>query len=445
MLKRRTPRAFKDIADIVVVGGGTAGLAAAHHLTAAGLTVVLLEAADDIGGRMTTERRDGFRLDRSGPLSLTDSPALRRLPRPLPLRPLTGGVLLCGPDAARRIGGSAGRRHRHEGEPAGSPPGGRPPGAPDEQAADRDGPAFDRVWLKANLARLGRSPGPRPRGSEPTAAGALRTRGIPPRIAESSLRPLLSALLHDPDLATSSRLGDLALRAFARHGLGLPAGGAAALPGLLAACLPPGAVRTGVRVESVSTTEVTTRAHGTFACRGVVVATGAAEAARLLPGLRVPAFRPVTVLHHAAPDGVRSGATLVVEAAGRGPLAHSLAASAADPSRAPEGRTLVTSVVLGHRAAEPAELLDKAARPQLTEMHQAPADDWELLAAHHDPQAVPAVPPPYTGARSARLLDGLYVCGDHRDAPGPSGDLASARRAASAVLADAGLAPAAAG
>ncbi|ONK14938.1 FAD-dependent oxidoreductase [Streptomyces sp. MP131-18] len=426
MLKRRTPRAFSDIADIVVIGGGAAGLAAAHYLTAAGLTVTVLEAERRIGGRMATEVRDGFRLDRASQLSLPDSPTLRRLPRPLPLRRLTGGILLRGQGSARRIGGTADDRC----EPADGEP---------DAAGD---PVFERIWLRANLARLGRSPEARLRARpELTAAGALTTRGIPPRIAERSLRPLLSVLLHDPELATSSRLGDLALRAFARRGLGLPAGGAAVLPDLLAAGLPPGAVRTGVRATAVTTTAVATEAHGTFGCRGVVVATGAAEAARLLPGLRVPAFRPVTVLHHAAPAAVPSGATLVVEAGARGPVAHSVAASAADPSRAPAGRTLVTSVVLGTQAAEPPELLDKAARPQLGEMHQTTAEDWELLAAHHDAQAVPAVPPPYTGVRPVRLLDGLYVCGDHRDAPGPAGDLASARRAAAAVLADAGLRP----
>jgi hypothetical protein len=135
---------------------------------------------------------------------------------------------------------------------------------------------------------------------------------------------------------------------------------------------------------------------------------------------------------------------LLVDAAARGPVAHTLVASAADPCLAPAGWRLVTSVVLGARAAEPPELLDKAARPQLTELHGDAADDWELLAAHHDPMAVPAAPPPYGGARRVRLLDGLYVCGDHRDAPGLPGALASGRRAAEALLADAGLrAPAA--
>lgn len=52
---------------VVVVGAGYAGLAAALALTDAGRDVVVLEAADRVGGRVLTEvRPDGLRLDHGG-------------------------------------------------------------------------------------------------------------------------------------------------------------------------------------------------------------------------------------------------------------------------------------------------------------------------------------------------------------------------------------------
>ena len=51
-------------ADVVVVGGGLAGLSAAVHLHRAGLAVTVCEAGDEVGGRIRTDRRDGFLLDR---------------------------------------------------------------------------------------------------------------------------------------------------------------------------------------------------------------------------------------------------------------------------------------------------------------------------------------------------------------------------------------------
>src|SRR5690348_16858716 len=62
--------------DVVIIGGGAAGLAAARRLTAAGAEVLLLEAADRLGGRIATDRVDGFLLDRGFQVVNTAYPAL---------------------------------------------------------------------------------------------------------------------------------------------------------------------------------------------------------------------------------------------------------------------------------------------------------------------------------------------------------------------------------
>jgi phytoene dehydrogenase-like protein len=260
-------RTHRTDTDVVVIGGGPAGLAAAHHLTTAGVAVTVLEAADRTGGRLTTTRRDGFRLDRGSWLPVPGTPELRQLPAPLPIRPLSGGVLLHGAGRTHRVGSSPSHR----------------PGPRHRSLAG----AFDQTWLRANLGRLGSLSDARLRTRpERPAHEALAARSIPSRIAEGSLRPLLTALLGDPGLIASRRLSDLTLRDFARSGLGLPAGGAAMLPVLLGAALPDGTIRTGVRAVSVSTTAVSCDQGPPVRCRAVVLATGAREAARLVPGLR---------------------------------------------------------------------------------------------------------------------------------------------------------------
>lgn len=52
--------------DVAIVGAGYAGLAAALDLTAAGREVVVLEAADRVGGRVWTRDEDGLRIDHGG-------------------------------------------------------------------------------------------------------------------------------------------------------------------------------------------------------------------------------------------------------------------------------------------------------------------------------------------------------------------------------------------
>ena len=49
---------------IVVIGAGIAGLAAAFRLQQAGANVLVLEATDPPGGRMTTDTADGYVIGR---------------------------------------------------------------------------------------------------------------------------------------------------------------------------------------------------------------------------------------------------------------------------------------------------------------------------------------------------------------------------------------------
>ena len=50
--------------DVLVIGAGLAGLQCARVLARGGRTVQVVEASDDIGGRVRTDVLDGFRCDR---------------------------------------------------------------------------------------------------------------------------------------------------------------------------------------------------------------------------------------------------------------------------------------------------------------------------------------------------------------------------------------------
>src|SRR5438270_7408292 len=83
-------------ADVMIVGAGLAGLACARRLREIGISVLILEATDGIGGRVRTDTLDGFRLDRGFQVLLTAYPEAQRTldSGPLDLRPFYPGALI---------------------------------------------------------------------------------------------------------------------------------------------------------------------------------------------------------------------------------------------------------------------------------------------------------------------------------------------------------------
>ncbi len=63
--------------DAVVAGAGLAGLSAARHLSRHGVDVQVLEAADDVGGRVRTDRVGDFLCDRGFQILLPAYPEIR--------------------------------------------------------------------------------------------------------------------------------------------------------------------------------------------------------------------------------------------------------------------------------------------------------------------------------------------------------------------------------
>jgi oxygen-dependent protoporphyrinogen oxidase len=75
-------------ADVMVIGGGIAGLGAAVRLKDQGLEPLVLERESRVGGRMTTDRINGFVVDRGVTLFGNGFRSVRALVRRLGLSPL---------------------------------------------------------------------------------------------------------------------------------------------------------------------------------------------------------------------------------------------------------------------------------------------------------------------------------------------------------------------
>lgn len=408
-------------ADVVVVGGGLAGLSAAVYLNRAGLTVIICEAGDQVGGRVRTDRRDGFLLDRGFQVVLPGYPELRRQVdlSALRLQPFLRGVLAMTP------GGRTCLAAPWHGRRAAAGTAGFLLGHP------RDSLALAALSLRDMLA-----PDQVIRATAPAATTWQDLRG---RVGQATLtevlRPFLAGVFLDPSLDIPARLFHLIWRCFLRAGGALPNGGMQMLPFLLADGLPPGTVRTGTEITEVRESGVRINTGEQIRARAVVIATDGTTAATLAPGLAHPAWHPVTTFYYRLPASPLDAPVLVID--GRDELLLNAAVlSDVAPSYAPAGAALAAASVPGR--------LDPSLEPQvrsgLARMYDTSTRDWELLDLYAIPRALPVLATGQPLARPVRLGPGRYVCGDHRDTPSIQGALVSGRRAARAVLADLGYA-----
>jgi len=406
-------------APAVVVGAGLSGLTCALDLQRRGIDVRIVEASDDVGGRVRSDRVEGFTLDRGFQVLLTAYPEVRRN---LDLDALELGRFE--PGALVRRGGRFVRvfdplRRPREAFPT-----------------LRSG-----VANAGDVLRLGRmaweTRGATGHARTPdghSALAALRERGFSDALVEGFFRPFLGGVFLDPELRPSSASLDFLFRMFATGDAALPAAGMGAVAAQLAAGLAPGTLRLRAPVSRVERFGVVLDTGERVAASAVVVATEADAAAKLLPGLAVPESRRAISLHFEAPRAPVAGPVLVLDGEASGPVNQLCVPSAVAPRYAPSGRAVVHACVLEPDDDED-EALELAVRRQLGVWFGADVEAWRLLRIDRVAGALPSQPPGAfePRARRCRLVDHLFVCGDHRDLASLQGAMHSGRRAADEV------------
>jgi phytoene dehydrogenase-like protein len=406
---------------VCIVGAGLAGLACARALSFRGVECAVLEAADDVGGRVRTDAFDGFLLDRGFQVALTAYPELQH-------QLDTGKLALqrFEPGALVRINGKL----RHVTDPQR-----RPRHALSTAMAPVGSPA-DKVRLlklvtevrRGTPADLLRRP---PAGTEdPTTLEALVARGFSDTMIDEFFVPLLGGIQLDPLLEVPFRRAAVILRMLADGDAAVPAAGMQAIPDQLASDIPAGVVRCNTRVASVDGTTAVLADGARVTARALVVATEGPGAVELL-GLPEVASRSVTAVYFGAEEPPVPDKLVMLDGDRSGPAGTVVVTSNVAPTYAPPGRALVVGEVLGPVDREGVE---SAVRRQLRGWFGGAVDRWEHLRTYRIPHAHPDQRAGFSAKQRVDLGGGLFVCGDHRDTPAIQGALFSGKRTAAAVM-----------
>jgi thioredoxin reductase len=381
--------------EALVVGAGLAGLNAAIALQNAGIEVVVVEASDRPGGRVTSDLIDGFICDRGFQLINSKYPALQEL------NVISEIDFLPVP---RVIEVALGDDRRALGDPRVAP----------WTALDRaTGTIPEKLALLPFLMSHPRK--------DQSVEEVLQPLGT---VYTRVLRPFLQGVFLTDPKNVDARYGQSIVKSFVSGTPGVPRKGVAELSKALASRIK--YISYGIQVDRLEGTSVHT-SNGIYDAEKIIIATDATTATQLLGLNEVPRMAGCITWYHATQENPSGNGRLVVDGQSRGPVINSIVISDVSSSYAPVGQHLVSTTT-------DLSATESDVRRHLSIMWGVSTHDWQLIAKYEIPAALPIQSIGRELTQNIKIDEHVYVAGDHRTVPSQQGALFSGRLAAQLIL-----------
>ncbi len=409
----------------IIVGAGLAGLTCAKVLSERGAEVAVFEASDGVGGRVRTDERDGFLLDRGFQVYFTSYPVSKRHldHGALDFRVFDPGAIV-----------QRGRERSVLSDPVRDPKALVPTLL---SSAATFGDKLRTLEVVAKTFPGATSAGEENGEADTTTLEYLRAAGLSERYIDSFFRPFYGGVLLDRELTTSARVLRFTLRMLATGRTVVPARGMGEIPKQLASRLPEGAVRLDSPVDELlrDRERVTgVRAGGEeHEADAVVVATDAPTAGRLT-GEAVPEGRVGEVCLYYETSGLGSGKKILLNAGDGAFVNNAVEISNVSEEYAPLGRHLLYAVALTGFDL-PDDALYRRGIEDLGRWY--PGADFRPLGLRRIPYGQFAQPPGIheTLPENRTATPGLVLAGEYTEDSSINGSMLSGERAAGAVVA----------
>ena len=419
---------------IIIVGAGLAGLTCAKVLTQAGRDVVVLDGADGVGGRVRSDRRDGYLFDRGFQVLFTAYPAVQRH-----LNLMDLDLKTFQPGAAIASGGKLYTitdpfRDRDLGHLAATV------ANPLISLGDKLRVARLRAdVMGVKVAQIFGATSP-----DRSTFEELRARGFAQAgFIDQFIRPFYGGIFLDRDLHTSARMFLFIFKMLAEGDTVIPAAGMGTISAQLASHLTATKLQLGKRVTEVIVRNG--RAAGVRLDDGsqldadiVVLAVESPEATRLA-GLDSPAIaKPVAtnVVYFSSTASVYDGAQIVLNAATGATVNNVTQLTNVAPEYAPHGKHLLSVQVLGTPDV-PDDVLYTRCEADLRRMFPAiPGNALTPLAIYRIPMAQFDQVPGIFAQLPANTTPtpGLFLAGEYTESSSIHGAMHSGEKAAQAIL-----------
>lgn len=420
---------------IVIIGAGLAGLTCARELVQEGRRVLVLEASEQVGGRVRTDiHEDGYRLDRGFQVLFTAYPAAQRHLHFVNLkqRLFEPGALLV----------REGKLHALA----------DPLREPGRILADLLNPlisASDKlriIRLRAQVTRLSTASifagkGQPDAKDETTEAYLRRLHFSENGFINNFARPFFGGIFLDRSLSTSARMFQFLFKMLATGDIILPAEGMQRIPEMLASALPTGSVRYRARVSNLLIDDG--RVNGvrladgeTIAAEQVVVATDSLSAAQLTGQALPTEARSSVCLYFAGKERLYKQRKILLNTAAGAYVNHAVLLSNIAPTYAPPRRHLLSATILNPDTNDDELLARRALDEMAGWFPERDLKSWQMLGVYRVPFAQFAQPPGIFESLPTNTTNvhGLFLAGEYTTSSSIHGAMHSGEHAARALL-----------
>ena len=280
---------------------------------------------------------------------------------------------------------------------------------------------------------------------ESTVLQYLQEKGFTRTMIERFFRPFYQGIFLAPLSEQSARVFAYVFRMFSaapvslpRHGIGqFTAQLANSLPGCVSIEL--GRQVKQIAINSVRVLNSENGAEEIISTPATIVATDGPAAVRLLEGkIKTNTSRGSICIYFESPSPPPiEGPILVLNGIGEedGPVNNMFVPTSVSKSYAPEGKTLISTTIVGNAINKTDADLEEAVREQMSRWFgEDEVKQWWMLRVYRIPHSQTAQDPDFIFQREVTVGDGIFVCGDHRNAPTVNGALSSGQLAAKEAI-----------
>ncbi|MES2520294.1 MAG: NAD(P)/FAD-dependent oxidoreductase [Bacteroidota bacterium] len=404
---------------VIIIGAGIAGLTCAKYLRDRGIQSLILEASDGVGGRVRTDKYEGFLLDRGFQILLTAYPEAQKLLNyeSLDLKAFKSGAMI------RDI-------QKNDFSVMTNPF--KEPASILSSLTSNVGSLADKLRVLRLIMDTGNIQEEIFENQSVSTIDYLRDYGFSDSMIQQFFKPFFGGVFLENELTTSANFFKYIFGKFYEGDAVIPAQGIQKIAEKIAEKLYIGTVKLNTKVVKIDGNRVYLENGDRLYGEKIILATDGFQADKLLGKIPDRKFNATTCTYFSANKSPLKENMLVLNP-NRASVVHNLCVPSDIASGyAPEGKSLISVSTQGFDLQDENESAKNIKR-ELTTWFGKEVETWEHLKTYHIPQALPTFDNAQNGMNNLKLSDILYQCGDTTAYPSLNAAMATGRKVAEMI------------